>query len=336
MLNLSVVIPTRNRKENLLRTLNSLNEQSYPLLEVLVVDSSDKAEQEEELKRCSGISNLQVIRSEPSVCLQRNTGIKVCRGDCVFLLDDDISLDKNYINTLMLHLEKNRDTQITTGLVMEKDGQGEWNYKQAPPHPLKLLWIFVFQLGIWSQLSEQKAKWPWKILSRFLQNYYSEKRNGISKSGWPLITTFTSPVFETRIYGLGASIIRRDWLIEHLYDENLDQHGIGDNYGIAICLSEDHGISVHTNTKAFHHKSPVNRLNLSKAYYFRILALDYFSRLHRSASRNWLCWSLLGNALSSLLGGHWDLFKINLTLIWRIGTNQNPLVNKKITSSRVE
>lgn len=329
MSSVSVVIPTRNRAQNLLRTLSALKDQDYPLLEVLVVDSSDHAPDEEKLRSESGLQTVHLICSEPSVCLQRNLGIKAAKGDCVLLLDDDISLDPDYVKLLVNHLAKYPNVLISSGLVMEKDNRGNWQFQQAAPATLQLLWKAVFQLGLWSQLSDQKARWPCKGVYRYLHNYYNRLGNGITKAGWPVISHFESPVFRTRIYGLGASLIRRDWLLDHLYDERLDQHGIGDNYGIAIALSPDQKIEVLTGTRAYHHKSPVNRLAQNRTYYFRILALDYFSSKHRTASSGYLCWSLVGNTLSTLFRGHLKLCRINLTLIWLIGTNQNPLLKKK-------
>lgn len=323
---ISVIIPTRNRMESLLHCLKALREQEQEILEVLVVDSSDQAPEEKQLQEHSGLKNLSLIRSAPSVCAQRNLGIRSARGEFLLLLDDDISLEAHYLGSLAGHMQKNAELQVLSGLVMEKDETGQWQYKQKPPHPLKLLWRALFQLGLWADLSEQKPSWPWRGIYSILQAYYTRFNNGISKAGWPLISNFEAPVFYTRVYGLGASMIRRDWLLEHLYDEGLDRHGIGDNYGIAMALKPAQGIAVLSTCKAFHHKSQGNRLASDKTYYNRVLALDYFSSRFKSASRSWLCWSLFGNALSALARLDPKRFLKNLTLIWVIGTKRNPLL----------
>lgn len=333
---ISVIIPTRNRPESLLLSLAALKAQEHEILEVLVVDSSDQAPDEGQLQERSGLKNLRLIRSAPSVCAQRNIGIRSARGEFLLLLDDDISLEAHYPVTLLRHLQTHPEWQVVSGLVMEKDERGEWQYKKKPPHLLKLLWRALFQLGLWADLSEQNASRPWRGLYSALQAYYARCNNGISKAGWPLISSFHAPVFYTRVYGLGASMIRRDWLIEHLYDEHLDRHGIGDNYGIAMALKPEQGIMVLTTCKAFHHKSQGNRLAGDKAYYNRVLALDYFSTHFKSASRAWLCWSLFGNALASFLQAEPGRFLKNLTLIWLIGTKQNPLLKAESLNAKIK
>jgi hypothetical protein len=58
------------------------------------------------------------------------------------------------------------------------------------------------------------------------------KGNHISKAGWPVISDFSGDYFKTPLYSLGASLVRRDWLLRSPFDEVLDRHGIGEHYGV--------------------------------------------------------------------------------------------------------
>jgi glycosyltransferase involved in cell wall biosynthesis len=98
---ISVVIPTRNRPVNLANLINSLNNQTVSIGEVIIVDSSD------EIFRLdiSGINNfkIELIRTEvKSAAIQRNIGMEHLSERCelLYFLDDDVLPDPNYLENL--------------------------------------------------------------------------------------------------------------------------------------------------------------------------------------------------------------------------------------------
>ncbi len=114
---------------------------------------------------------------------------------------------------------------------------------------------------------------------------------------------FSGDFFITPVYGLGASLIRKSWLKFSPYDEVLDRHGIGDNYGVAIGFPKI-GIHVLNNAFVYHHHEQANRLQKSLQNYRRALALDYFIKTKKSiphVKKQWLLWSLFGTVLISFL-----------------------------------
>lgn len=99
----SVVIATKNSERTLGSCLESLSNQSYPPLEIIVVDnfSTDQtvaiAERyEAKVYRCG------FERSE-----QRNYGIRLAQGDCVLLIDSDMRLSPEGVAESSQALEKN-------------------------------------------------------------------------------------------------------------------------------------------------------------------------------------------------------------------------------------
>lgn len=322
----SVIIPTRNRKEILYNTLALLAQQRAAIHEVIVIDSSDIPIDPSELYNKFAFNACCLLRAKASVCAQRNEGIRRATGDLVFLLDDDISLDRNYITLGLSFFRNHPAALVVSGLVVEKNSSGSWEYASPRSSFCRLVWTFVFQLGIWTDLEGTKKTRFNSFFLQQLQRYYRRLGNGISKGGWPVLSHFSKPVFRSQIYYLGASIIQRDWLLGHLYTEKFDQHGIGDNYGIAIKLLPEQGVFILTDTSAYHHKHPANRLGVTEAYYKRVLALDYFSTLEGSASSIWLMWSLVGNLLDACLHRQMDRVIINCKLMGILLLNRNPLL----------
>jgi glycosyltransferase involved in cell wall biosynthesis len=93
----SVVLPTRDRGEDLRRFLASLLVQTVLPGELVVVDCGASVEA---LARGalegSGIA-LIYARSAPGTSLQRNVGIDLSHGEILFFLDDDMVLEPDYI-----------------------------------------------------------------------------------------------------------------------------------------------------------------------------------------------------------------------------------------------
>lgn len=85
----SVIIPTRNRRELLLRTLRTALRQDVSDLEVIVVDNGSEDGTSAALRRV-GDERLRLVRHEPlGVSGARNRGLEAARGRWVAFLDDD-------------------------------------------------------------------------------------------------------------------------------------------------------------------------------------------------------------------------------------------------------
>jgi glycosyltransferase involved in cell wall biosynthesis len=87
----SVVIPTYNRAELIERAADSVLDQDYPLIEVIVVDDGSRDDTAERMaKRYNSDKRVRFFRIPNSgVCGARNRGLKEVRGEYVAMLDSD-------------------------------------------------------------------------------------------------------------------------------------------------------------------------------------------------------------------------------------------------------
>ena len=113
MIKISAVIATRNRKDSLYRTLRALSNQTYKLQEVIIVDSSDEKLVDAELSTTFDGLNIKYFTSEPSVCIQRNIGIRKSTSDYIFICDDDIEPEPEYVLALSNYIESNSLVQCS-------------------------------------------------------------------------------------------------------------------------------------------------------------------------------------------------------------------------------
>lgn len=104
----SVIIPTYNRTLELKDALESIIAQTKLPKEVLIVDDSEHDEIQNLIKQkknefeCKGVApNYIRNEKERSSAIARNIGIEHSTGDIILFLDDDIILEKEYIEEIL-------------------------------------------------------------------------------------------------------------------------------------------------------------------------------------------------------------------------------------------
>src|SRR5688500_14567201 len=122
---ISAVIPTRNRPSRVRNVLNSLLAQKRPPDEIIVVDSSDCKDTINLLKEEYAACSIVWISSAPSVCLQRNIGIRAATGNWILLSDDDIEFKDDYLEQLENYTRQNSDCGAVAGRLLEYE-ENRW------------------------------------------------------------------------------------------------------------------------------------------------------------------------------------------------------------------
>lgn len=119
----SVIIPTLNREEQLLDTIGDVLGQSYKDLELIVLDQSP-SHTPEFAKTLKSIADprLRYIRiGPPSLPAARNFGLKVAKAPIVLFLDDDIKAVKDLVKWHIETYEKHPDISAVGGRVLQED-----------------------------------------------------------------------------------------------------------------------------------------------------------------------------------------------------------------------
>jgi glycosyltransferase involved in cell wall biosynthesis len=328
MIKISVVIPTRNRADRMIDVLSTIEKQRLLPSEIIVVDSSDDSAYGHALIMKFSALPIKWITSVPSVCIQRNVGINQASYEWILLCDDDIELEPNYLQVLVEYIGSNPDCGALAGRLLQKEGD-QWVCQYPVKNFYDLGWRFFFQHSIWGSIDAIKVSTWQKPMFSFMKNWYSQRGNTVSAGGWPLITDWGKDFFSTKIYSLGADLIRRDWLLKAPYDEVLDRSGIGDNYGVALGFPGSLPVHVIASTHAYHHRAEENRLTRNVSHYRRILALQYFLKRNkqRKITHVWFLWSLFGKTLAYAFKGEWKMLTATLKAMGLISVGRNPYWN---------
>lgn len=110
----SVIIPTYNRKDSLLRTLDSLSRQTYPAerFEVIVVDDGGNDGTDEVTQQSYPFTLGFMRQANHGATVARNHGAAQCQGQYLIFVDDDIELAENTIQALVGELSARSATIV--------------------------------------------------------------------------------------------------------------------------------------------------------------------------------------------------------------------------------
>jgi glycosyltransferase involved in cell wall biosynthesis len=106
----SVIIPTKNRQELLIRSLRSVINQTYENIEIIVVDdcSDNEIQLAEMIGRLDfGVVSYKYVRNKTSMggAKSRNIGIDASEGEYVCFLDDDDEYNQGKVKRLVEYIE---------------------------------------------------------------------------------------------------------------------------------------------------------------------------------------------------------------------------------------
>lgn len=101
----SITIPTYNNKKTLRKTLESVKKQTYPNIEIIIVDSHSNDGTLDIIKNFKGI---KVYQYEGTLLGARALGVEKAKGEFIALIDSDHVLKSDTIEKAIQAIEKNK------------------------------------------------------------------------------------------------------------------------------------------------------------------------------------------------------------------------------------
>lgn len=220
--NLSVVIPTKNRKEDLFETLDSVFGQSALPYEVIIVDQSDKKISYAPVRSLARDKNVKFkVIYDPQInggAQARNIGLDNAKGDIVLFLDDDLTLDKNYTkNILEAYSQPSYQNVVAVGgaveVLREKKG---------------LKFNSFFKLGPFADPREK----------------IKDKRPGI---------------YQSRYLSGGSMSVKKKDIKNLRFDEGMTGYSHGEDMDFCYRLSQKQRLVINSRAICLHKQSPEGR-----------------------------------------------------------------------------
>lgn len=118
---LSVVVPTRDRAEQVGTCVASILATGYPFVEIIVVDNAPTSDRTARLiaARFSDHPEVRYLREEtPGTSRARNSGWRAARSDIVAFLDDDVVIDRRWASAILQPFMDDNRVGCVTGLII--------------------------------------------------------------------------------------------------------------------------------------------------------------------------------------------------------------------------
>lgn len=145
-MNISVIVPTRNRAKDLRVALDSVVNQSFKLpYEVVVVDngSTDQTKEVVEVCKVTAPSHVEVrylFEPMPGLLSGRHLGAQKANSDILTFIDDDIKADPGWLESIVTAFMQH-DVQMVGG----------------PSYPMYEVTPPVWESGLWTKSSDQQS-----------------------------------------------------------------------------------------------------------------------------------------------------------------------------------
>lgn len=97
----SIIIPTRNRKRQLIRCLNSLKKISYTHTETIIIDNASTDGTIEIIKKQFPKVKIMRLTKNKGAVGGRNAGIRIAKGDYLLFVDDDNIVTRLFLDKLV-------------------------------------------------------------------------------------------------------------------------------------------------------------------------------------------------------------------------------------------
>lgn len=272
---ISIIIPTKNRKEDLLITLGSIIQQSRLPEEIVIIDQSQKNYEGEILGLFSGVKlDLTYVwdRDITSLVEARTTGFNKSKCEIVFFLDDDITLEKDYIKNLLQSYNANP----------QLGGIGGVDTSMGNRNPLWLLGKSLFTCG---PFSLKKGGW---FFTGWMAHYFHSRLTAPYPSMW--------------LIG-GMMSFRRHVVEEIGFDKQLVGHVFMDDIDFTFRASKKYPLAIDPRVKGYHRGGMVALYNMREDHERRVSGEWYFFRKNiKGTPLNILFfgWRIVGSLLVAL------------------------------------
>ena len=100
----SVIIPTFNRAYSVVEAINSVKNQSYPAVQIIVIDDGSEDETAEKIGQFEGIE--YYYQENKGQAAARNLGLKYAKGEYLASLDSDDIWESEFLTDAVMCLEK--------------------------------------------------------------------------------------------------------------------------------------------------------------------------------------------------------------------------------------
>jgi glycosyltransferase involved in cell wall biosynthesis len=140
---ISVIIPTYNRENFIKETIDSVLNQTYKNIEILIVDDGSTDNTREIIESINDPRIIYIYQDNTGASASRNTGIKNAKGEYVAFLDSDDSWLPDKLEKQIKFIQNNPQIDICGGWILQFDEKSNKIWKlYSEPSDIKAYNLF--------------------------------------------------------------------------------------------------------------------------------------------------------------------------------------------------
>lgn len=267
-MDITIVIPTKDRIKDIKECLESVANQSYPINSLIIVDGSENHETYDYVKvfndKYKFINCIYRKQLKGGTANARNIGLDLADGDIVIFIDDDVILEPDCISEMI--------STFTRDVMEEIVGVGAVAKEEVPPNS-----IFKKIYSLFGTI--------------FLRNSFTS--GGITISGLP--SRFkVEPSYVQWLDGKCMGY-RKKFLSNFRFDEKLELMGsyaFYEDLDFSYNISKEYKLFINPHIKLLH-KEHTTGHNYFKVYTAKIFNHYYLVKKHKF-NKLAFAWSTLG------------------------------------------
>jgi len=263
------IIATRNRPDDLVRTVESLLDQTVLPAELCIVDSSAETPTRSQIEKLCSDAGLTLDYLHPApagLTIQRNVGVDRTHGDPVFFIDDDVALAPDCHEAILEEYDK---------WGPELGGVRATPVRPARPSRATIAYRKLFGIGGW---------WP-ESSGRIRGGFYAE---GVSESAGVRSIEYFNGWFMS---------FRREVFEHERFDEALSGYAYKEDIDFSYRVSRRYKLLQTPRARCDHLKSGASRMSSHQLQRMNLANQFYLHRkLMPQTARNRvaLWWALIG------------------------------------------
>ena len=269
-MNITVIIPTKNRAKDLLVAVKSIINQTAVPNQLIIVDQSETPQSEAFIKELLEKTEIKLAyiydRSITGLVHAKQVGVSNSIGDIVCFLEDDIELESPYIHAMIMAFEQRTDMMGCCGVVTNLAHLSKY-------------YVYFFHL--------------------FHRGIFYDQRVGVHGFSGKL----QSNLIPSRYLSGGTSAFRRE-VFDIIKFDVLNNFFMLEDIDFSTRANNIFGQFFYINTKArlAHYMSPVNRAAYQQRYQKKLREFIVFYKKHTRGTQDFiaLIWLLIGMLLEAI------------------------------------
>lgn len=233
----TVVVPTKNRPQDLANFLSSVQTQTTMPYKVVIVDQSDVKSDVDFVGEYPNLNIKYLYNPNLSgLCAAKNYGIKHMEGEICFFFDDDIILDSDFFEKIVNHFDRNPNYAGICG-----------RQKNSKSSRLKVVAFETFHRGPFRDIRKK------------------------CNSGYVNVA-----LVPTNILPGGITAYKREVLEQYSFDETLIKYCLGEDMDFSYRVSQKYPLAFATDALALHNHSVIGRYDVLESYACKVAGYNFF------------------------------------------------------------